>query len=209
MIKKLNLDRTSKLIKFIISLLAPTWRYEAKNEINSKMAPGIFATWHEYILPLAFSYKSLGVSSEGISCIASASRDGKRLAAILQDLGITTILGSPRRGGISAIRDGIRELRKGQQLVLTPDGPKGPRRELKGGIAQISIKTNIPIVPIRFYPKNYWRLSSWDKFVIPKPFSKIVIEFGDPIFPDNYKTKDDSFNEFIDIIKEAITPIEE
>ena len=201
---KIPLDLPSKILKLIANLLSVTWRYrvvDKRENFKEKPQGEILAVWHEYILPMAIFYKD-----KDTSCIASGSKDGRRLASILQAWNFTTLLGSPRKDGTKAVRAGIREIKNGKNLIITPDGPKGPRQNAKNGIALISIMAKTDIVPIIFYPKRYWRLTSWDKFIIPKPFTTITIEYQDTISPKNISTDKEDIAKYIKLIEKSITP---
>lgn len=198
------LDKTSFAIRLISSILSLSWSYEIRNSPQSISGSKIFALWHEYILPVVINFKD-----KNKTFIVSGSRDGKRLSAILQSWGFRIITGSSSKGGSNVIKNSTEAIKNGQDIIITPDGPRGPRRKAKRGVAKISIMNQTPIIPVRIFPQKYWRLTSWDKFIIPKPFTKIVLEFGDPLYPDGYNLENETFNDYIKLIESELTPKEE
>lgn len=162
-------------------ILGKTWKYKSAGAplvLPSFHTPAIYAFWHEYILPLTVLLKD-----RHLSAIVSRHKDGRRIAAILRAWNYAIIHGSSKRRGMTAIRESIRHLKQGKSLLITVDGPRGPRRVVKKGVAQISLLSKAPIIPIQFFPRNLWRLRSWDRFAIPKPFTEIDVRFGAPLNP--------------------------
>jgi lysophospholipid acyltransferase (LPLAT)-like uncharacterized protein len=81
--------------------------------------------------------------------------------------------------------------RQGVPLAITPDGPRGPARVCKPGVVRLAARSGLPVVPVGAYPSNGWRLRSWDRFIVPRPFTKVHVEFGPPIdVPPDAETTD-------------------
>lgn len=134
----------------------------------------IYAFWHEGLLaPLATKPK--------IRVLISQHTDGEVIAQICQRLGIGVIRGSTARGGCQALLEMIRSTDETTHLGITPDGPRGPRRELKAGVVMIASQTGLPIVPVGIGFSRAWRFQSWDRFAIPCPGSTLVGIVGEPI----------------------------
>ena len=95
--------------------------------------------------------------------------------------GFITIRGSSSRGGAEGLRSLTRALRKGHSVVVVPDGPRGPREVLKPGVVRLARLTGAHVVPAAFGASSEWRARSWDEFRIPKPFSRCVMRFGEPV----------------------------
>jgi lysophospholipid acyltransferase (LPLAT)-like uncharacterized protein len=110
-----------------------------------------------------------------------------------------TIRGSSSRGGAKALIESIKSLKNGYDLGITPDGPKGPRHEVQDGIIIMAQKANVKILMVEIKPSKFWRLNSWDKFVIPKPFG--IINF---YISDLLDIKDMSLDEARSTIKEGL-----
>jgi lysophospholipid acyltransferase (LPLAT)-like uncharacterized protein len=175
------LDRTGRYIAVVASLLGRTWRFAVTGsaETDPFTCRGVlFCFWHAFILPVSYYHRGSGIVS-----IISSSRDGQRIAGIIHRWGIGSIRGSSTRGGMAAIRAGVRHLSQGHNVIITPDGPRGPAEQVKPGVAQISLLARAPIVPIRVRPSRAWRLRSWDRFVIPQPFARVEMHFCPAIQP--------------------------
>ncbi|MEO8379433.1 MAG: lysophospholipid acyltransferase family protein [Acidobacteriota bacterium] len=137
----------------------------------------ILAFWHECILQSLHS-----LWRRPTTAIISRSKDGEIVARVLQLYGAETARGSSTRGGEVALREVLRDVRKGKNIALTPDGPKGPRRVVKDGVVYIAQVTGLPIVPFYFTARRKKRLRSWDQQIFPIPFSKAIFLYGEPLF---------------------------
>jgi lysophospholipid acyltransferase (LPLAT)-like uncharacterized protein len=143
--------------------------------------PVIFAIWHNRLLMLPRVFDPTFQSRQSYGLI-SASRDGDLIANWIERAGYGTIRGSSSRKGVVALRQLVDMLasREGNVLV-TPDGPRGPVYEVSQGIVFLAQKSGAPIVPIHIEYTGCWRLKSWDRFVVPKPFATLRAIFGAPI----------------------------
>jgi lysophospholipid acyltransferase (LPLAT)-like uncharacterized protein len=113
--------------------------------------------------------------------LASASRDGELLAEFVRRFGFGVIRGSSSRGGASALRRLARRVRAGVDVVVAPDGPRGPRARAQAGVIALAELTGAPLVPVAFVAEPAWRLGSWDGFEIPRPFGRGALAFGAPL----------------------------
>lgn len=193
-----QLNFSNSILSFITLLLGRTWRFSFAGHTAyspEKRKSTIYCLWHENILAASLCFK------DSHECfLASHSRDGRLISSILQSWGNTLIEGSFRRGGVSAIRESVRKLQQGYNLFTTPDGPRGPYHVVKRGIALIALLANAEVVPIQFNATLKWRLSSWDNFIIPMPFTKISVIYGTPVKAQ----KKNSTNEDTEIITQEI-----
>jgi lysophospholipid acyltransferase (LPLAT)-like uncharacterized protein len=96
--------------------------------------------------------------------------------------GYSTVRGSSTRGGSAALRDLVRTVRGGGTVVVTPDGPRGPRERMKVGALLVAQMTGAPMIPVATGADRSWWVEGWDRFQIPKPFSRLRVEYGEPIF---------------------------
>ena len=147
--------------------VAPLW---------AARAPVIYAVWHGRILLLPYLY-----GRRGLHALASRSRDGELVARWIRRFGLAPVRGSSTRGGGEALRVLTRALRDGGEVVVVPDGPRGPREVLKPGVIALARLSGVPIVPAAVGASREWRLRSWDEFRIPRPFARCVVRFGEPI----------------------------
>jgi lysophospholipid acyltransferase (LPLAT)-like uncharacterized protein len=123
--------------------------------------------------------------------LISQHRDGEYISRIAEVLGYHVIRGSATRGGVRAFKQMIRALKDGMNLVITPDGPKGPRGKVKSGVIELAKLTGAPIVPVTFSAAHRRFLKSWDAFLLPLPFSRAVYIWGEPIYVEPMATKEE------------------
>jgi lysophospholipid acyltransferase (LPLAT)-like uncharacterized protein len=136
----------------------------------------IYVFWHEYILlPLD------RMGHRNYSMLLSRHRDADVLARIAHHLGYGTVRGSTFDGGSTSLRELIRTART-RHLAITPDGPRGPRRRLEVGAVYLASKLGLPIVPMGYGYDRPWRLNSWDRFAVPRPFSRVRAIYGPEIY---------------------------
>ncbi len=128
--------------------------------------------WHSELLMSPQAYRQIHPKHQA-TAIVSSHFDGSLIASTLNILKIRPLRGSSRRGASKVLLQAFRSIKKGEEVLITPDGPKGPRYSMSDGAIAIAIKSRLPIFIMNFQSNSFWQLSSWDKFVIPKPFSKI------------------------------------
>ena len=133
--------------------------------------------WHGRLLAMPFAYKGTGGK-----VLISRHRDGEFIARVIHYFGLGTIRGSYRKGSVSSIRQILAELSQGTDVAITPDGPKGPRYRMKEGIVELAKLTKRPIVPVTYSASRKKLFDSWDRFVLPYPFSRVLFLWGDPIY---------------------------
>lgn len=140
----------------------------------------IVSIWHGDLLMQPFNYQNLRPKGT-VKAIISEHRDGEAIRKTVAYLGIDSLSGSSTRGGAKALIGAIRSIKNGLDIAITPDGPKGPIYSIADGVVIISQKTKAKILPFSCVPSKYWKMKSWDKFIIPKPFGKINFYIGEPI----------------------------
>jgi hypothetical protein len=161
--------------------IAATMRLETRGheEVDTLYRSGghiILAFWHAQQLMIPAGYRGTGAH-----VLISEHGDGEIIARIIARFGHQAVRGSSTRGGASALRALIKLGRAGQDLVVTPDGPKGPRQVAKLGVVQLAKATGLPIVPVAFACSSKHLFSSWDHFMIPYPFSRGLYIYGKSI----------------------------
>ena len=139
----------------------------------------IAALWHNRLLLISFVLKKFFPQRPGAGLI-SASRDGDMIADATRRFGFDVVRGSSSRMGASALLELSEVLASGRDVLITPDGPRGPAYELGPGIIFLAQKTGAPVVPVNMEYSSCWRVKSWDRFIIPKPFSKVRVIIGQP-----------------------------
>lgn len=136
----------------------------------------IISFWHEHLLLMLHSK-----FRRPITVMSSQSRDGQYIAQAFQFFNVEVVRGSSSKGASGALRALIRKARDGRNIVFTPDGPRGPRRVAKDGVVYAAQATGLPIVPMAFAAARVKRLASWDRMVVPYPFSRSVFVYGQPL----------------------------
>jgi len=136
----------------------------------------ILAFWHECILGSLHSRWR-----KPTTAMISRSKDGEIVTGVVHLYGVETARGSSNKGGSAALREILRDVKDGKNIAFTPDGPKGPRREVKDGVVYAAKMTGLPVVPFHFAAKSRKQLRSWDRMIVPRPFSRAVYVYGAPI----------------------------
>jgi len=176
----------ASLIAAFYWLCIKTWRRVWKDTADNShaRAPVIFCIWHDHMVLALASYDDYALEKwqeKGLAAWISASGDGAILAAVLAKFGIHNIRGSTSRRGPQALLEATRWLRKGYSVAITPDGPRGPSRQIQDGIIYLAQVSGRPIVPISNFTRWKIRLRSWDRFQIPLPFAKCELYDNDAI----------------------------
>lgn len=165
-----------------IRVLARTWRFtvvhdEPLRQLRAERRPVIFSCWHGELLPLIWHHRQ-----QGISILVSEHRDGEIIARVAERIGFGTVRGSTSRGGGRALLALVRVLNEGGDVAVTPDGPRGPARRYAPGALVAAQRAAAPVLPVAASVDRSWRLRSWDRFIVPKPFARIVVAYGDPSY---------------------------
>jgi lysophospholipid acyltransferase (LPLAT)-like uncharacterized protein len=176
----------ARLLSFIGSIVLSVWSRTVRIQFVNKAVPDrlasegknmIYAFWHGRQFLLFHSHRNTGIVIP-----ASESRDGEIQARILKSFGFDVVRGSSKRKGDRALLGLVDRLRKGKSLALAVDGPRGPIYEAKQGVAYLAGKLNKPIVPVMTSAEGFWLLEKiWDKYLLPKPFTRGVIMYGEAI----------------------------
>lgn len=172
------------LIRVIARTIGMTCRIELEEGSRPYPSePCQLTFWHDQALLMAILMRrTLIPQGFPLSILVSRSRDGDLPALVAWAWGVRVARGSASRGGRTGLRDLFRYTsEQGASPMLTPDGPKGPRRESKEGVVMLARLAGIPIQPLAMSATRSWHLNSWDRLSIPKPFSRIRVAWGDPI----------------------------
>ena len=172
---------------YLIRCYSKTFRLKVENEerFRQLLAEGktvILCTWHQQFFSAIRHFKTYSNLNPGL--MISQSRDGDLISGVANRTGWHTPRGSSSRGGkqaMDAMIDHIREYRFGAHIL---DGPRGPIGKIKPGIIKMAMDTNAVIVPFYTESDNPWFFNSWDRFMLPRPFSKVKIRFDSPVYLD-------------------------
>ena len=178
----------------LLQLWARTLRYEIEDRagiVGKPIAENyIGALWHNRLLLFPFVLRRFFFNRHGAALI-SASRDGELLADAIKRFGFDVVRGSSSRLGASAILQLTDVLASGHDVVITPDGPRGPAYELGAGIIFLAQKSGAAVLPVNMEYSSCCRIKSWDRFIIPRPFSKVRVMIGQPHRVRSTSTEDE------------------
>lgn len=173
------------LVSWIYRLWVATLRYEVHGDWESIFTANksgdsfVVALWHGELVPVV----GFAIRTEGdFAAVVSQSKDGEFAARLIESLGYVTVRGSSSKGGVRALLQLKRLIKKENHIgVFAVDGPRGPRHQAKDGVVFLAQRAGAKIIPARAYPKWKKVFSSWDRFILPMPFSKCNVHVGAPI----------------------------
>jgi lysophospholipid acyltransferase (LPLAT)-like uncharacterized protein len=135
--------------------------------------------WHNRLMFFAPIFPA--IARRRTKAVVSASRDGQYVTDLISFFGLSSLRGSSSKKGANALRGALEAIREGWNVAFTPDGPRGPRYELKPGPVIVASMTGAKIIPMSVNATRYWEVRSWDRFQIPKPFSTLELVMGDAV----------------------------
>jgi lysophospholipid acyltransferase (LPLAT)-like uncharacterized protein len=183
-------DRRSVILGCLIAWVMRGWTKTLRFQIvdrcgvitpGAALPPVIFALWHNRIFTIPPIWWRTGGHLRKSVVLTSASKDGAILASAMAALGIGAVRGSSSRRAVAALIGMKRALRDGLDVCITPDGPRGPRGSFHPGIIKLAQTTGAAIVPIHVHYAAAWRLNTWDRLVLPKPFSRVTVIFDETL----------------------------
>lgn len=185
----LNFRLVPFLAAILMKILTYTLRvrYEADEPVRDFAASQerfILAFYHRRLvmMPKAYPFRrsTPGGEPRGVAILSSDSKDGERSAATWRWFGIHAVRGTAGHSGAQALVKMIRAVKDGWDLGITVDGPRGPRQQVKPGVLAVSRKTGAWIVPVCVAYEQAWALRTWDRMLVPRPFSAVVVRYGAP-----------------------------
>lgn len=178
--QRLTLAIVPRIVWFLLTLVGRTWRFEVLSEEGVTPAfhgftPGreIYCFWHQCVLACAFYYRSTHAT-----ILISQSFDGELITRTLECFGYRAVRGSSSRGGREGLIALRRVLNNRTPAIFTADGPRGPIHQSKMGPIKLAQLSQAPIGCFHLEPENAWSMRSWDRFQIPKPFTRIAVSWG-------------------------------
>ncbi|MCD6415406.1 MAG: DUF374 domain-containing protein [Planctomycetes bacterium] len=171
----------------LVKGLYATWRVEVVDPLgtDARIREGaqrcILTFWHRQILIMLAHSPGLNL------CVpVSEHRDGEYVAQVMDRFGVQSLRGSSTRGGLGLLKGLLRKLEEGAMLGITPDGPRGPRFEAQRGVAMLARKCGASVFPVGAAASHALVFPSWDRFLIPKPWSRVALAYGRPLNYDDY-----------------------
>jgi len=186
------------------------YRITGLEQMGGKYAGGpvIFALWHNRIFAMPYAKPQLSKDRE-VCVLTSASKDGAILETAVRTFGLTAVRGSSSRRGAAALVALRRKLSSGATVTITPDGPKGPRYKVQPGVIKLAQASGSPIVIVSVNYSRCWRFKSWDRFCLPKPFSKVIVHLEDGVEISKELSEDDFERARLDLEKLMVKSVEQ
>ena len=169
-----------------MKLLAATLRLEVRDlcgigSPEAAVPPVIYILWHNRFFTVPTAWNRICGNHRRSVTLTSASHDGAMVARAMAVFGLGAIRGSSSRRAVAAMVGLKQALRDGFDVCLTPDGPRGPRYRIQPGVIKLAESSGAAIIPVHVRFASAWRLKTWDRFVIPKPFSRVEVIFAEAI----------------------------
>ncbi len=166
----------------LLSTLLDSCRVEQKGTENFERfhregKPVVFVLWHGRLLPCTYWNRH-----QELVTLVSQHRDGEYIARIVEKWGYTAVRGSSSRRAAGALRELVRHVRAGRSLAVTPDGPRGPRAVMKPGALLAAQLSGAPVIPSAGGASRGWWFGSWDRFLVPRPFARVRLAYGEPVW---------------------------
>jgi lysophospholipid acyltransferase (LPLAT)-like uncharacterized protein len=178
--QRLLLAIVPRIVWALLLLVARTWRFEviAPEGVTpviegQKAGAEIYCFWHQCVLPCTYYFRS-----SGAVILISQSFDGELITRILRMFGFDAVRGSSSRGAREGLLGLSRVIESGHTAIFTADGPRGPRYQTKMGPIKLAQLTGAPICGFHLEPERAWTLNSWDRFLVPKPFTRICVSWA-------------------------------
>lgn len=189
-----------------IRLYSLLFRFRVENEKQwmahyKKGGAVILCVYHQQFVSAIRYFKGYQQYKPGL--MISQSRDGEVIAGVANRTGWVTVRGSSTRGGVAALKMMIDHLKENRLAAHIVDGPRGPVFKVKAGVLRMAHESNAVIVPFYTASNNAWYFNSWDRFMLPKPFSKVILRYGDmikfkpPATPEEFETQRQSLEDIM------------
>ena len=204
--QRLVLAIVPRIVWALLSVVGRTWRFDVIAEPGvipvrdgKKAGPEIYCFWHQCVLPCAFYFRR-----SGAVILISRSFDGELITRILRMFGFDAVRGSSSRGAREGLLGLAHVIESGRTAIFTADGPRGPIYRTKMGPVKLAQITGAPIGAFHLQPQRAWILKSWDRFLIPRPFTRICVSWANwtkvaaDLPPENFETKREELNAAIE-----------
>lgn len=181
--KKLKRRYMHKIMLFLSKSINMTCRNRFHITAHVKDNNFIACLWHGNFLMMPYLYAKAR-EIPNMCLITAAHNDGAMVEQYFEEFGLHSIRGSTgaHKGGTRVLMQAVRALKDGKDVAVTPDGPKGPYKSIANGILLMAMRSGVGICGCKVQPSSYWELKTWDKFCIPKPFSRIDYYIHEPLF---------------------------
>jgi lysophospholipid acyltransferase (LPLAT)-like uncharacterized protein len=205
-----NIWLSSSFARFFVLTLGRTISIKEENikpvhdYIFRQKKNAIFAFWHNRLLFMTYYFTARYIRrGHNVAVLSSYSKDGEIMTQMETKLGATVVRGSSSRKSRQGLLSLYRTALSGASPVITPDGPRGPKYQVKAGLVFLAQKTGFPIIPVTYKIDRALVLNSWDNFIIPAPLSNARVIYGEPIYIPERITKEERLD-FMEKIKQAL-----
>jgi len=199
----------SGLLPRLVAVLARTWRMEIVGEehvarLRAASIPVVFAVWHGSLLAPLWHRRG-----EGVTLLVSEHGDAAYLARAALEWGYRVVRGSSTRGHLKGLRGVLRSMALGHDVAFAADGPRGPARRAKQGPTAVARHGGGAVIPVGAEASSSWRLGSWDRFCIPRPFARVRVVYGPPLIAEgegrNEAASPEHLTERLDVVQDRAT----
>lgn len=142
---------------------------------------GVILFWHGKLALMPFAFRYYRQNNKKAYVMISHHKDGEQIAKIIKLFGLNSVRGSTSRGASNALRAAFKVLEQNDDIVITPDGPRGPYHSISDGSVVLAQKKGLKIRILNYEANRFWEFKSWDKMILPKPFSKITYSLSEPL----------------------------
>jgi len=192
---------------WFIRIIGPTLRVCISREEGAQetigQRPLIGNFWHACIIPATYMCRNLGVR-----VMSSNSYDGEYMGRIIRKFGFVAVKGSSSRNAVRALLGLRRALQEGWSVAFTLDGPRGPRYKVKPGPVALARSSGVPLTMFHMAVDRAWVLNTWDRLIIPKPFSRVLMRFG-KLIPDLHDAPDEDIDRYQSELQAALDRVRE
>lgn len=143
--------------------------------------PYVILFWHGKLALMPFAFRYFKFKNKKAYVMISHHRDGEKIAKIIEFYGLKKVRGSTYKGATNALRAAFKVLDEKDDIVITPDGPRGPYHSISDGSVLLAKKKNVKIRLLNYEASRFWEFKTWDKMILPKPFSRIVYSLSEPL----------------------------
>lgn len=143
--------------------------------------PYVILFWHGKLALMPFAFKHYRQKDKKAYVMISHHKDGEQIAKIIKLFSLNTVRGSTSKGASAALRAAFKVLEQNDDIILTPDGPRGPYHSISDGSIVLAQKKGLKIRILNYEASRFWEFKSWDKMILPKPFSKITYSLSEPL----------------------------
>ncbi len=197
MLKYLKLNILPHLLYYLVRIIYFTNK-KVYHHPKDDAKPLIICMWHGDLMSQPYNYFAFRKNGT-VKAMISHNKDGEIITKLVSNFKIGAVRGSSSKGAAKVLITALKELKSGNDIAITPDGPRGPRYSVADGVIALAQKSDSNVVCFNTVPTKYWQFKSWDKFILPKPFGRIDFYISEP-----FDIKNMEFEQAREFIKEKM-----